>query len=120
MAPMGTDIDGLFHDRAVRLWMAAQNMGIVVWLAVIAVLGWVGLDFVIVGVVALLLAFAAGFVFDPRRSWWGAGPAAVLNDPAARGRYRRLMTIWLIAVVGLMLVAPLLIVATGILAPPTA
>ncbi len=117
---MESHIDDLFRHRAVKWWIAVQVVGIVAWLAVIAVMTWVGADFLVVAIGAVLLAFAAGFVFDPRRPWWGAGPTAALIDPAARRRYQRVMTIWLVAALALMFVVPLVMIASGILAAASA
>ena len=114
---MATSTDELFRDPSVRSWVAVQVVAILVWLGAIALLTVVGVDFLIVLVAMVLVVFGIGFLVDPRRSWWGAGPMAVMADPAARGRYRRLMTLWLVAGLGLMFVLVTVFVASGIVAP---
>lgn len=114
---MSSQIDGLFRESKVRWWLAAQVAAFVVWLAVGTVMAVGGVPFPLQVFVLVLAAFGFSFLIDPRRSWWGAGPTQVLNDPPALRRYRRSMILWLLAVLVIGFVVVTLMVATGIVRP---
>lgn len=115
---MEPDHNSMFQETKVRWWLATQVAGFVAWLSFATVMAVLGVGAPVQ--VAVLVVAALGFsvLIDPRRSWWGDGPSRVMNDPAARRRYRRLMIASLFAVLVIAFVAVTFIVAAGIATPP--
>ena len=111
------DGNRVFSRPAVRVWMAVQVVGLLAWIGVAFVLSLLGLDFVPLLVLLVLVALGISFLIDPRRTWWGPGPAEVMTDRLLVRRYRVVMTVWLVAalIVGFVLITG--IVATGASAP---
>ncbi len=114
---MPTDTDELFRDRTVRSWIAVQVMAVLAWLATIGVLSLNGFSPWVFVPVMVLVAFGVAYLLDPRRSWWGTGPMAVMSDPAALRRYRRTMILSVVGGVGVLFVVVTLVVATGMVVP---
>jgi hypothetical protein len=93
-------------DRT-RLWVWAQRGLIVAFLACCAI-GAMTNAFVVLFIV-VVLAMAAGYLIDPRRSWWGSGPMNLWADPEARRRYRRTeIRFFILAFIGMLVVAAVL------------
>ena len=114
---MEPDSTTVFQESKVKLWLAAQVAGIVVWLALASAMAVVGVGAPVQVAVLVVAAFGFSSFVDPRRRWWGTGPSRIMDDPAARGRYRRLMIAWLVGVLGLAFVVVTFIVAAGIVEP---
>ena len=114
---MPSDTDELFRDRAVRSWVVVQVVAVLVWLAAIGVLSLNGLSPWVFVPVMVLVAFGVAYLLDPRRSWWGTGPMAVMSDPAALRRYRRTMLLSVVGGLGVLFVVVALVVAWGIVTP---
>ena len=114
---MPTDTDELFRDRTVRSWVALQVVAVLVWLATIGVLSLNGLSPWVFVPVMVLVAFGCAYLLDPRRSWWGTGPMAVMSDRAALRRYRRTMLLAVVGGLGVLFVVVALVVAWGIVVP---
>ena len=114
---MASDTDELFRDRTVRSWVVVQVIAVLVWLAAIGVLSLNGLSPWVFVPVMVLIAFGVASLLDPRRSWWGTGPMAVMSDPAALRRYRRTMLLSVVGGLGVLFVVVALVVAWGIVTP---
>jgi Na+-transporting NADH:ubiquinone oxidoreductase subunit NqrB len=90
----------------VRVWAWSRRAyGIVAIVAGTLLIVVHGLPYweILIGVVVWLVLFV--FLFDPRRSWWGDGPAQLVDDPV---RWRRHRMMDLLVIGGAILIAVVL------------
>ena len=76
-------------EHRTRAWLWAGRVFFAAILLIGAAAAFAGVEFWIVVPVVVVFGLLVSQLLDPRRSWWGEEPKAILTDPKRRSEYRR-------------------------------
>jgi hypothetical protein len=93
----------MLEGQRLRAWLLAGRLLIAVVTVVIVAGTLSNLPVLAVVLADVVIAMTGSWLIDPRRTWWGPEPAAVLADPTRKRDYRkRELLMAVVIVVGLL------------------